>query len=263
MRDFIEQADELESKLRARDYPVRVIARAKKRARNNNREALLEPKIPNYQPKQRLACVTTYNIASIQVSKILNKHWRILTSGSITLEKPLFAFKRGRSIKDSVVHTRPYTQSISNQTLMLHKTTGHYPCGSCSVCPNTKVSKSVDIGTPRAWELKTFSNCNTERVVYLITCPCKKQYVGMTTRKVCTRICEHRSNFKCKKSTTKMAAHYIEANHAFNDFTWVVLEHVPRVDNCESVLFTKEQRWIFRLGTDRHGLNDDIPWSQV
>ena len=60
-----------------------------------------------------------------------------------------------------------------------------------------------------------------------------------------------------------MASHFLEINHTPDDFTWVILEHVPRVDNCESVLFTKEQRWIFRLGTDRHGLNDEIPWSQV
>ena len=262
IEDYKTQADFLSKRLIERDYPTQIVQKAKKRARNNNRESLLEPKHGQDNRNPRLTCITTYTVASTMTTKTIQKHWRILNSGNLNLEKPLISHKRGRNLKDTLVHTRPKNQAQAYHGI-LPKPTGHYPCGNCSVCKYTKVTKSVDIGTNRPWELRFLSNCNTERVVYLLTCPCHKQYVGMTTRKVKIRLGEHRSNFRCKKNTTKMTLHFLETAHTPDDFTWVVLEHVSKVDNCETVLFSKEQRWIFRLGTNIHGLNDDIPWGQL
>ena len=59
------------NKLRTRNYPERTIAKTRKRARNNNSEALLKPTTRN-QEEQKLICVTTYNIASDWVKKVIN-----------------------------------------------------------------------------------------------------------------------------------------------------------------------------------------------
>ena len=44
--------------------------------------------------------------------------------------------------------------------------------------------------------------------MYLITCPCGLQYVGMTTRKIKLRISEHRSTIRCHKMSTKLMTHF-------------------------------------------------------
>ena len=74
---------------------------------------------------------------------------------------------------------------------------------------------------------------------------------------------EHRSTFRCKKSNTKMTSHYLEFAHSPENFEWVVLEHIPYSYNYESILFEREQRWVFRLRTNTLGLNDDIPWNAL
>ena len=60
-----------------------------------------------------------------------------------------------------------------------------------------------------------------------------------------------------------MTSHYLEFSHSPEDINWVVLEQVPYSQNCEQILFEKEQRWIFRLRTHIHGLNDAIPWNAL
>ena len=256
------QATILSEKLRARNYPDRIIKKAQKRARNNNREALLEPTIRTPNDNQRLTCVTTYNVASTRIQKIVNKHWRILTSGNMDFEKPLFSYRRGQNLKDKLVHTRPQ-RCIQKPSIFPNqsRTTGHFACGSCSVCHLTKRTEQVKLSDDFTWTMKTLTNCNSERVIYLVTCPCGLQYVGMTTRKVKIRISEHRSNMRCKRVTTKMLTHFTEQRHGPNDFKWIVLEQLPFSPNLEQALLKKEQRWVFRLGTDKKGLNDQIPWT--
>ena len=262
--DYKEQANILSEKLRSRNYPEKVITNAKRRARNNNRAALLEENTREPGENKRLVCVTTYNVASNYIQKTINKHWSILTSGGLDYEKPLFSYKRGANLKDSLVHTRPFKPSVPSTSLSnLPRVVGHYACGSCSICHLTERQKEIKFDNGFTWTLKTMTNCNSERVIYLITCPCGLRYVGMTTRKIKVRILEHRSNIRCKRSTTKMLTHFDEMDHGPNDFRWTVLEQSPLVPNLEQSLLKKEQRWVFRLQSDTRGLNDHIPWNQL
>ena len=112
------------------------------------------------------------------------------------------------------------------------------------------------------WELRGFTNCNTSGVVYLITCPCGLQYVGMTTRKVKLRISEHRSIIRYHKQSTKLTAHLLEMNHTADDVKWVVLEALMPWNDLEKRLFEREQRWVFRLSTHPTGLNENLRWGQ-
>ena len=257
VRDFECQADSLTDKLVSRRYPLGVIKRARKRARNNNRDALLESIIKETGPP-RLTCVTTYNAASNQVSKSINKHWRTLTSGALSFEKPLISYKRGRNIRDILVHTRPVKpKATSAPSSFFPSISGHYPCGSCRICHLTKVTHSIELRDGSPWALRDFTNCNTPNVVYLIECPCGLRYVGMTSRKVKLRIIEHCSTIRCKKDNTKMTSHFLELGHTPNDIRWTVIERTPSPH-----LLEREQRWVFRLGTHIRGLNDNIPWGQ-
>ena len=130
---------------------------------------------------------------------------------------------------------------------------------SCAVCSLTKPSKSIDLGLSRPWEQRTQSNCNSTNVIYMIQCPCKLLYIGMTTRKVKLRISEHRSNIRCGQASTKMASHFINCGHSADDLFWSVIEKCSN----SAFLFQKEQRWIYRCSSHIGGLNEEIPWLQL
>ena len=97
----------------------------------------------------------------------------------------------------------------------------------------------------------------------MITCPCGLRYVGMTGRQVKIRIGEHKSTIRCKRTSTRLTKHFLEANHMANELKWVVIEQVATDrQGVDRILFEKEQRWVHRLGTSSGGLNDEIPWGQ-
>ena len=99
-------------KLKERNYPIKIIKKAQKRARNHNRDNLLESH-PRDLEESRLTCVTTYKIMSEHVKKIILKNWRILNSANISWDKPMFSHKRARSLRNALVHTRPQVKTPS------------------------------------------------------------------------------------------------------------------------------------------------------
>lgn len=191
-----------------------------------------------------------------------------LNDSSDKIASPLFAFKGSSSIRERLVHTRPKEtpRRVVGTLWNLPPVVGHHPCGSCSVCPQTKHSTMVDIGTDRPWEQVHFTNCNSENLIYLLTCPCWTRYVGMTTRKVCIRMLEHKSSFSWRKTMTSLTKHFMERQHGEEEFQWTVLEKplIPsHISNVSRYLFVKEQKWIYRLHTNITGLNDKISWVSL
>ncbi|XP_078518179.1 uncharacterized protein LOC144782740 [Lissotriton helveticus] len=264
---FRKHAMDLENQLLEREYPKKIVRMSKKRASNNNREALLEPAHPKEQ-NERLTCVNTFSTRSNAIQRIIKRHWKILNTGPDTLEQPLFAFKRGTSIRDQLVHTRPRSEDFHQVGTLwdMPAVTGHHPCGNCAACPQTKKSTNIDIGTNRAWEQRRFTNCNSSNLIYLTTCPCSLRYVGMTTRKIKIRISEHKSTIQCRKQATRLTNHFLEVGHRPTDFQWTVLEQpsIPaHTTDIAKHLFKKEQKWVYRLNTDKAGLNEDIPWMSL
>ena len=156
------------------------------------------------------------------------------------------------------MHTRPSHEAAVPRTLWdLPPVKGHFPCGNCAACPFTTKSQVLQLGLKNPWVQRSFTNCNSMRVIYLITCPCGLRYVGMTERKVKIRILEHRSNIRCQRKTTKMSTHFVTARHSPDDLQWTVLEQINR----NSPLYEKEQRWVHRLRTSLCGLNEEIQWN--
>lgn len=259
-QDFDRQAHQLEKDLRDRQYPPSVVQKARKRPRNTNREALLEPK--EREDTNTLTCVTTFTPASNNIKKIINRNWRIINSDGLNLEKPHFAFKRTANIRDGLVHTRPRSKEESNRPPIwnLPPVTGHHPCGNCTVCPMTTHTKSLNI-SGFLWEQRSHTNCNTKNCVYLITCPCNIHYVGMTTRAVKVRIGEHRSTIRRGKTATKLTNHFLSEGHNCDQMRWTILE-AKKCWNSRTI-FNREQHWVFRLNTHVQGLNEDIPLLEV
>lgn len=136
-QDYEEQATDLEEDLQERDYPKEVVRKARKRAKNNNRQALLETKAR--EDTDMITCVTTYTPLSNKLKKVINRNWRILNSEGETWFCQVQCVKRTANIRDCLVHTRPRPRQNKSQTPLwnLPSVTGHHPCGNCLACSTT------------------------------------------------------------------------------------------------------------------------------
>ncbi len=89
-------------------------------------------------------CTTQYSVQSVTIRSVFQKHWHILKSdpelASVFKDPPLFVNKRGRNIRDHLVHanygdTRKSSQAIHTRLHPLPNV--NYRCGSCVQCNNT------------------------------------------------------------------------------------------------------------------------------
>ena len=84
--------------------------------------------------------------------------------------------------------TQPMIQACNNSKCATCKY--HLTAHSTFICSKTKMS----------YPIRHHFSCKSRNIIYLITCTkCKKQYVGLTTQQLNTRINHHRTNIRNKK----------------------------------------------------------------
>lgn len=57
----------------------------------------------------------------------------------------------------------------------------------------------MDTQGHESYEIRDLINCSTSRVIYMLTCPCLKMYIGKTKRPLKVRIGEHLCENKKEK----------------------------------------------------------------
>ena len=115
-------------------------------------------------------------------------------------DPPLVVFSRGRNLRDQLVNSDLPPQALPPQRLFVPLLDGNYKCNGCAQCNGTyKCESFKHPQTGKQIPIKGVISCATKAVVYLITCPCGKNYVGKTKCELKVRILEHHS-IRCKNS---------------------------------------------------------------
>ena len=109
----------------ARDYPRKIIERARARVERITRAQAMGPK-EDSEGKNRIILTLTYNAYSKPVKDIVENTFQILKLDQE--EKPLFSYRRDKNIKDMLVKS----QFLTSQ----NKTDVTMPCGRkrCVTC---------------------------------------------------------------------------------------------------------------------------------
>ena len=184
---------DLEGFLKARVYSNSIIKRQISKALEIPRSDALEPRATRSNNTDRIPLVITYHPPLSKLSKILNKHLRIFHSSDkckkAILNISMFAYRRSSNVKDMVVRStlppdRPHPR-------------GSFACGTCRSCHHkhdrlypkqgNQVSHTeqgatfTSSSTSETYIIRKHLTCQTENVVYLLTCTlCQSQYVGET-----------------------------------------------------------------------------------
>ncbi|KAL1022988.1 hypothetical protein UPYG_G00035090, partial [Umbra pygmaea] len=121
---------------------------------------------------------------------------------------------RTQNVRDYIVRADTYIPCVNSHG-RLDEVTGFYPCHTCAACRDCckKMRSFTSSSTNKEYTIRQFLTCNSCNVVYLITCPCKKQYVGKTTRKIKTRMIEHKSAIRRNDPKSPIARPFAEAGH--------------------------------------------------
>ncbi len=132
----------------------------------------------------------------------------------------------------------------------------------CQTCPRMVHSgRIVSHVTGRTYHAPIGANCQSNNLIYLITCKtCHAQYVGETYRNLGQRIYEHLYSIR-KKGNTPVADHFNSPGHSIDDVQVEVISnvylHVPQ--NCRKgieICRLVEKKWIHKLKTSQYpGLN--------
>lgn len=118
--------------------------------------------------------------------------------------------------------------------------------------------------TSHIYHMKQFATCSSQYIVYLLTCPCHKQYVGRTVRTFTIRFNEHIAGIKGGKDKHTVPRHYLQYHNKNPSGTlFQVIDRFVLHWRGESRLrgvSRLEKYWIHKLGSySPYGLN--VEWD--
>lgn len=202
-------------------YDKRSLEKTKEEVMRMNRDEMLKDKKRNENKKDEndAAFLTNFNRHYREVEKIINKHWKILKTDKILKTflpaKPKFIYRRAPSMRTRLVKA---VLDPPKQIKVAPNLKGFFKCKSCLTCRTSKrgENKTTTItshSTGQEFKIRDLITCRSTHVTYLLECPCKKQYIGRTTRPLYKRIREHIKNIRKGYPQHSVSRHFNEYHH--------------------------------------------------
>ena len=270
--DLFKRVGELKGYLKSRGYDMNMVEKQVFEAMKISRDEALQEHEQRNSNNERDVLVTTYHPAlSQKVFKILKNNHNILSLGEdhkeIFPDIPMVSFRRAKSLKDILVRAMVKTQS--NEPNMCQGCNGRSNCEVCSILVNSSQFSNMD--KSRTFDIRKGTlNCNTDKVVYLMTCNiCHKQYVGKSLPIFRKRYNNYKSKFRKYYNAARdgtlqkskllipqahLHQHFLEhigdnfIKNGKEDWSFWSFQIIDRSFNSEKLL-ERENFWIYKLKT--------------
>ena len=244
------RAREMLDFFRRRLHLERVLVSAMHRVQNITRQQALTSQHRTTN-SDRVKLILTFHPHSSLVKNVLFRHLSILKSDpetrSVFPNYPLVAYRRDRSLKDMLVHSR------LKSNIQTHF--GTVQCGRrrCNTCAYVIQTRTV------SFPLATFViddgfTCESRNLIYAIICKrCNKAYIGETGKRLSDRFAQHLRDIR-QCSVTPVATHFNDTGHlGAHDVQVTAIRSCSSDDRSR---FALENRLISLYGTLRpRGLN--------
>ena len=249
--DFKNKAEKMRSFFSKRSYPEQRLNDDLQRLATISRDASLNPTRLGETTDSRVPLVLTYHPFNTRIRKILLDNFNILSTDPETCgifpEPPLVSYRRNRNLRDILVHSTdgPTTPSAA----------GSIPCRRplCQTCQYI-TSQTVLHGPKSAHTIRDCFNCQSENVVYCITCRrCTSMYIGETGRRIRERFSEHLRSIRNRTPGLPVAEQFNSTSHSIDN---IMVCGVKQCTGNNLHRKRQEMKLIFTLGTLRpSGLN--------
>ncbi|CAJ0934810.1 unnamed protein product [Ranitomeya imitator] len=194
---FNEQADALSVRFENRGYSKRSIKKGRKKACRARREDLL--RIKEKPPSDNtVRFISTYSDKCWIMKQALEKYWPMLkmdkTLSKYLHDQPSITYRRAKNLKDILVHSYHSGQTPERVFGSKGPKWGFFPCNDCIACPSPNMLRANEFLSSdgnHTFAITQHISCNSFGVVYYATCPCKKIYIGLTSRPLKIRVREH------------------------------------------------------------------------
>ena len=203
--DFEKNADKLLRNLLRRHYPKALIENSIQKARDTDRDGLLQHSQKNKEQVIPL-CITFHPNLKI-VPKILRQNLVLLTESPTTehfkARRIITAFRKGKNLRQMLVK--------SDIKVTPKKEIGSFPCGEkCKLCKYIqKTNKVHSKDGSYLFKIKTHLNCKSISVIYLISClNCGIQYIGQTGNSLRERMYGHFNDVTNENPYKPVSAHF-------------------------------------------------------
>ena len=261
-RDYLTIASLFKERLSQRGYPVPLINKTVKTVSHSDRQHLLEsckktsPKIqipifkapvpPNFEALKKVI-LQGYNALKLPNPRFITLKHKTIGNDLIRAEL-IPDEKQTVSINVSFpqvhTHTTAGTLPRIKPSTVIIKKCKNPRCCTCSYHFECRKFFSLTV-TGKTYHIRHSFSCSSRYVIYLITCSkCSKQYVGLTSQKLQTRMNHHRSEIfnKVKKY---MNNHFNFADHSIRSLK------VQAIDQANTLqeLIELEHYWIATLKT--------------
>ena len=261
--DYIKHSLIMKQHYIKRGYPPDLVECSRIKALNQNRKTLLNP--PNVNSSQNktttniVPLVLTHHPTNFQIRKIIMDQWGILKYSEICQkalpDKPLFATRRAKNLKDSLIHSRmnPHLNPGKSGRIDLNN---WVECRrkECELCARLMCQpmSAKSTSTGKTHNIPDDSQCTMTNVIYLLTCSvCKLQYIGETKNSFRRRFGDHNGYIR-RKEKQPTAIHMNRHNDPTGHYIPQILEVIHRnPDLPETTAFRKKREvfWIYRFKT--------------
>lgn len=173
--------------------------------------------------------------------------------------------RRSKSLGDILIHLEFTKQQNSTWLSEFPHSRGMFPCTKCQICPFVERTDTFrDAKGEGEHKIRDLINCSTSKVVYMITCPCPKIYIGKTKRPLKVRIGEHIRDIKKEReraleggakgekrrttsSQTLCTSSWQNRRPKSKGHMLYVLKLPERRGDFDRILLQKEKWWIYTL----------------
>ncbi|XP_068701258.1 uncharacterized protein [Montipora foliosa] len=171
----------------------------------------------------------------MSIAGVANRHWNFLQSkerlAHIFRQRPLIAYRRPKSLRDTLVSTTLKRKTPDNCSGI---SGGCGPCNKprCSWCNHiNKTSTFAGIKNSKVFDILHSVDCHSSWV-YIIECNiCLLQYVGKSETPFNTRLNNHRNHVKKGVSSCELTKHFhynTRSHNLENDVTITIVEQIKR-----------------------------------
>ena len=250
---------ELRDMLLSRDYNGRLVDCAIERAKAIPRERALERVVKEKVKKRRPVFSVEYHPALPSLSKILKKHWRVMSEDPYLAEvyplPPMVSYRRPKNIKDKLVRAKvPPATSRPKR-----KIAGMKRCPyDCLTCPYVQPGRTIKASaTTYRHDLEASVDCQTANLIYCLSCDkCQEQYIGETEKTLSQRFAQHRGYVNTKKLDKATGAHFNKPGHNISHMKITIIEKVHSDD--PQMRKTRESHFIKKFNTKYKGMNQKL-----
>ena len=254
-----------------RGYRRKMVDNSINKVKELRRLDILDKVVRKDKNSTRVRAVFQYDRRLPDISTILRKNWRTMTTDDTRLlkvfpEPPMVCFTRGRNLREEMCQARLPPLRLPRQLEDGFRRCGR---GRCRLCPYTDLSigqtlKSVVISsTGEELPIRGSITCTTKNILYIGTCTkgdrtCagKPQYCGETGQSAEERFCGHRNSViqACQENTQlPVGEHFRGVGHSISNFVFTPVEKI--MSKNVFVRKVREKLMINRFDLINNGLN--------